>query len=366
MKKPVWLMLIAACAVASGVAFQQQTEPEKAAGEEDFVIRERIVNVVAPTVVKEKSGSFVTGLEVKDFILRDNDVVQDVKLDLTYVPIDAVVVIQRSAQTELVLPTVKKIASMLEPVILGERGEAAIVTFDHRVELVQDFTNDTDKFKAAVEKLRPGSNTRAMSDAMMMAARMLRKRSSDHRRVIILISETQESGNTARVKDVLLEVEFGNISVYSINMGRFVNKLRAKPEYPRPDPVPPSARPLPAGVANTPTTQAQMGGMGGTLGNYLPLLREVFTLTKAVFISNPQELYTKYTGGSEYNFLSLGGFEKAVQELGEELQSQYMLSYSPNEKVRMDGGFHRIVVEVRRPNVEVKTRSGYWMAAIPN
>ncbi|GAB4364426.1 MAG: hypothetical protein OHK0021_08240 [Bryobacter sp.] len=255
---------------------------------------------------------------------------------------------------------------MLEPVILGERGQAAIVTFDHRIELAQDFTNDTEKFKAAVEKLRPGSNTRAMSDAMMMAARMLRKRASDHRRVIILISETQESGNTARVKDVLLELEFGNISVYTINMGRFVNKLRAKPEYPRPDPVPPSARPLPAGVANTPTTQAQMGGMGGSFGNYLPLLKEVFTLTKAVFISNPQELYTRYTGGSEFSFLSLGGFEKAVQKLGEELQSQYLLSYSPNEKVRLDGGFHRIQVEVRRPNVEVKTRAGYWMAAIPN
>ncbi len=361
-------MSIAALLAVAGVTiYAQQAAPgENKPKEEEFKIVTSTLNVVAPTVVKGPDGSFLSGLDVKDFVLRDNDQIQDIKIDLTYVPIDAVVVIQRSSSTELVLPTVMKIGSMLEPVILGERGQAAVVTFDHRVETVQDFTNDTDKFKAALAKLKPGSQTRAMSDAMMHAARMLRRRATDHRRVIVLISETQESGSNARVKDALLEIEFGNITVYTINMSRWVNKLTAKPGYPRPDPVPPSARPLPAGMANTPTTQAQMGGMSGSFGNFVPVFQEIFTAAKAIFINNPQELYTKYTGGSEHSFVSLSGFEKAVQQLGEELQSQYLLAYSPNEKVRMDGGFHRIQVEVRRANVEVKTRAGYWMAARPN
>lgn len=346
-------------AVAGVATFAQQPEKE-------FKIITNIVNIVAPTVVRGPDGRFLNGLEAKDFILRDNDHVQDVKIDLSYVPIDAVLVVQRSASTEPVLPTVMKIGSMLEPVVLGERGQAAIVTFDHRVETIQDFTNDTDKFKAALEKLRPGSQTRAMSDAMMHATRMLRRRTADHRRIIILVSETQESGSNAHLKDALLEVEFGNITVYTINMSRWVNKLAAKPGYPRPDPVPPSARPLPAGMANTPTTQAQMGGMSGSFGNYIPIFQEIFTAAKAVFISNPQELLTRYSGGSEHSFLNLKGFEKAVQDLGEELQSQYLLAYSPNEKVKMDGGYHRIQVEVRRSNVDVTTRAGYWMAARPN
>lgn len=362
----IWTGSAALLGVAGVALLAQQGGQTAQKPEEDFRIVTSTVNVVAPTVVRGPDGSFLSGLDVKDFVLRDNDVLQDIRIDQTYVPIDAVLVIQRSASTELVLPTVKKVGSMLEPVILGERGEAAIVTFDHRVETIQDFTNDTDKFKKALEGLKPGSNTRAMSDAMMSAARMLRKRPKDRRRVIVLISETQESGNEAHVKDALLEIEFGNISVYAINMSRWVNKLAAKPGYPRPDPVPPSARPMPAGMANTPTTQAQMGGMGGSFGNWLPLMKEVFTLGKAVFISNPQELYTKYTGGSEHSFLNLGGFEKAIQQLGEELQSQYLLAYSPNDKVKMDGGFHKITVEVRRSNVEVKTRAGYWMAARPN
>jgi VWFA-related protein len=330
------------------------------------VIRVTTRTVIAPTSVKDRDGNFLNGLDVKDFVLRDNGKLQDIKIDQTYVPVSLVLVIQRSASTEQVLPTVQKIGSLLEPLLIGERGEAAIVTFDHRIETIQDFTNDTAKFQKALTTLRPGSQTRAMSDAVLQAARMLKKRNPDHRRVIVLISETQESGSTARVKDALLEIELNNVLVYSINMSRWVNKLLAKPDYPRPSAIPPSARPMPGPVPNTPTTQAQNSALGGTLGNVLPLVKEIFTAAKAVFISNPQEVYTRYTGGSEYSFLNLRGFEQAVLKLGEELQSQYMISYSPNKQVQMDGGWHAIEVEVRRPDVTVKTRTGYWLAATPN
>lgn len=352
---------ILAVGVAGVASMAQEPKPQDTRTQ-DPVISSMTINVVAPTTVKDRDGVFVNGLDARDFILRDNDKVQnDVRLDLTYVPISMVVVIQRSSSTEQVLPTVQKLGTLLGPLVLGERGEAAIVTFDHRVEEIQPFTNDEALFKKSLEKLKPGSSTRAMSDAMMMASRMLRRRPIDRRRVILLISETQESGSTARVRDALLNIELNNIQVYAINMSRWLSKLSGKVAYPRPDPVPPSARPVPAGNANTPTTQAQLGGAGGSLGNYIPAFQELFTAAKAIFVENPQEVFTRYSGGSEYSFLNPKGFEAAMQRLGEELQSQYLLSYSPNNKI--EGGWHRIQVEVRRPNVEVKARAGYWLAA---
>jgi VWFA-related protein len=334
------------------------------AQEADPVLRVSTITVVAPTSVRDSNNNFVNGLDVKDFILHDNGKMQDIRIDQSYLPVSLVLVIQRSASTEPILPTIQKIGSMIEPLILGEKGEAAIVTFDHRVEVKQDFTNDTNQFQKALATLRPGSQTRAMSDGVLMAARMLKRRPVDHRRVIVLISETQEQGSVARVKDALLEVELNNIIVYAVNMSRWVNKLAAKPDYPRPAPIPPSARPVVPGMPNTPTTQAQMSGMGGTLGNYLPLFKELFTATKAIFISNPQELYTKYSGGEEYSFMNLKGLERSIQDLGEELQHQYLISYSPTTK--QDGGWHTIDVEVRKPNLHVRTRGGYWLAARPN
>ena len=347
-----------ALAVTAGVALWAQVQPA------DPVFGTSTINVVAPTSVKDRDGNFMNGLDVRDFVVRDNGKVQDLKLDQAYVPISLVLVIQRSASTEQVLPTVQKIGSMLAPLVIGEHGEAAIVTFDHRVETIQDFTNDTEKFKKALAALRPGSQTRAMSDAVLQASRMLKRRSKDHRRVIVLISETQESGSVAHVKDALLEVELNNIQVYAVNMSRILNKLTAKPDYPRPNPIPPSARPMPAGMANTPTTQAQMSALGGTLGNVIPIFQEIFTATKSIFIDNPQEVYTKYTGGSEFSFLNLKSFESSVQKLGDELQHQYILSYNPTTK--LDGGWHTIDVEVRRSEAVVKTRTGYWLAARPN
>ena len=358
MIKISWRVAAVFALTAAGAALWAQLQPA------DPVFGTSTINVVAPTSVKDKDGNFMNGLDVRDFVVRDNGKVQDVKIDQAYVPISLVVVIQRSASTEHVLPIVQKIGSMLEPILIGEAGEAAIVTFDHRVETIQDFTKDTEKFKKALTTLRPGSQTRAMSDAMLQAARMLKRRSKDHRRVIVLISETQESGSNAQVKDALLEVELSNILVYSVNMSRLMNKLMAKPDYPRPNPIPPSARPMPAGMANTPTTQAQMSALGGTLGNVIPLFQEIFTATKSIFISNPQEVFTKYTGGSEFSFLNLKGFESAVQKLGDELQHQYILSYNPTTK--LDGGWHTIDVEVRRSEATVKTRTGYWLAARPN
>ena len=136
-------------AATAGVALWAQVQPA------DPVFGASTINVVAPTLVKDRDGNFMNGLDVRDFVVRDNGKVQDVKIDQAYVPISLVLVIQRSASTEQVLPTVQKIGSMLEPLVIGEHGEAAIVTFDHRVETIQDFTNDTDKFKKALATLRP-------------------------------------------------------------------------------------------------------------------------------------------------------------------------------------------------------------------
>jgi hypothetical protein len=52
-----------------------------------------------------------------------------------------------------------------------------------------------------------------------------------------------------------------------------------------------------------------------------------------------------------------------VEAISEELHSQYLLSYQPNNQG--EGGFHDIKVLVNRRNLEVRTRPGYWVAARP-
>ena len=72
---------------------------------------------------------------------------------------------------------------------------------------------------------------------------------------------------------------------------------------------------------------------------------------------------TQYTGGREYSFMSQRALEQAVSDIGEELHSQYLLTYSPNNQE--DAGFHDIKVRVLKPDLDVRTRDGYYLAGRP-
>lgn len=326
---------------------------------QDQTIRTTVNVVIAPTIVVDKRGQIVNGIQPHEFRLYDNDKIQDIRVDVAFQPIDVVVAIQADAVTHDVLPKIKKIGPLLESLVIGEQGRVAILAFDHRLRLMEDFTSDGAKIRAALEKINPGSSTSRQIDAVNQAVRMLSRSPKDRRRIILLISETRDKGSEGRMRDTLLAAELNNVIVYTVNMSRLLNTLLAKTPYPRPDPIPPAARHLPAGGAATPTTVAQYSGTG----NVLPAFVEIFRAAKAIFVSNPAELLTKYTGGREYSFMTQGGLEEAIAKIGEELHSQYLISYNPNNK--LEGGWHTIRVEVLRPDVEVRTRAGYWLAGVP-
>jgi hypothetical protein len=73
-------------------------------------------------------------------------------------------------------------------------------------------------------------------------------------------------------------------------------------------------------------------------------------------------LFTKTTGGRARNFLKKNALEQAIQQLSEEVHRQYILSFEP--KGGEPGQFHAIRVVVKdRPDLQAKTREGYWSLA---
>ncbi len=342
------LSLIAlACFASSAIWAQQQT------------FRTTVNVVVAPTTVIDRHGNFVHDLKPHQFRVLDKGIPQDIRVDVSFLPISLVVVVQADAAVENVLPRIQKIGPMLEPLLFGAQGEAAVVAFDHRFQVLQDFTNDPDKLIAGMKKLRAGSSTSTLVDAINESVRMLRRRSGDRRRVILLISESRDKGSQGRVRETLAAAEFQNVSLYAINIPRVVTALTQKAPAPRPDPIPPSAHGMPAGAVVTPDSTAGFR----YYGNVMPAFEEIFRGVKAIFIPNPVEVFTKYTGGKEFNFVDLKGLEEAVASVGNELHAQYLITYTPSNK--LEGGYHEIKILVDREGLTVRTRPGYWMAAIP-
>ncbi len=320
--------------------------------------------VEAPVTVIHKRGgeSYVEGLQPQDFKLFDNGKEQEIHVDVTFQPISVLIAIQASDQIEGILPKINKIGSLIQPVLIGEQGEAAVLAFDHRFRVMQDFTSDATKIETAIKNIKPGSQTSRLNDAVIESARMLRSRPPSRRRILLLISEVRDKGSEGRVREALLDIQVDNISVYTVDISRMMAGLTSRGPDPRPDTLPPAMTPLPGGQPATPNTIAQATGGQGNSMQFLPILVEIFKDTKAIFVDNPAEVYAKGSGGTQFSFAKQRGLEDAIQKIGLEIHSQYILTYHPNNL--QEGGFHEIQVVVNHPDVTVRTRPGYWMASL--
>jgi len=341
-------------ALSGLLCWAQEEQPEQ-------VFRTETNVVQVPVTVKTSNGGYVNGLQKADFRLYDNDKLQKTDLDVEFTPVSMVVAIQRNNRTEAVLPHVKQIGPLLDQLVLGEQGEAALLAFDHRIEVIQDWTSNGVEFTQALEKLRPGSQTSVVVDAVMEGVRMLRRRPENRRRILLLISETRDRGSEGRMRDALLEAEFGGVTIYTVNMNRALTALTTQREPAPPDRIPPAARPLAGHVPQTPTEAARFS-VDQTF-DFKPIIGEIFTQVHGLFVPNHAEVFTQYTGGREYSFSNLKGLESALSDIGQEIHSQYLLSYTPNNTD--EAGYHDIRVEVSRPGLDVRARPGYWMAYQP-
>jgi VWFA-related protein len=337
-----------------GIRAQDQTEEP---------IRATVNVVMAPVTVLNKRGEYLNGLQPQNFRLLDNGKAQDIHVDVAFQPISLVIAIQANDHVEGMLPKIGKIGALIQPMVIGEQGEAAVLAFDHRFRLMQDFTSDSTKLETAMKKITPGSRSSRLIDAVIESVRMLRSRPANRRRILLLISEVRDKGSEGKVRDALTDIQMNNVSVYSVDVSRMLAGLTSRPADPRPDTLPPATHPIPPQVPATPTTVMQTTGSQGGSAQFVPLLVEIFKSTKSIFVDNPVEVFTKGTGGTEFSFAKQRALEEAISKIGDEIHSQYLISYNPNNKD--EGGFHEIVVEVDSQEAKsVRTRPGYWLASV--
>ena len=124
------IMSLAGLLLAQEPAQNPQPAKEKAP---DYQIIVHVENILAPTLVFDRDGNFVNGLSPDQFHLLDNGKEQNIHVDVAYQPISMVILVQANAAVEKMLPAINKIGNMIQPIILGVQGEAAVIAFDHRI-----------------------------------------------------------------------------------------------------------------------------------------------------------------------------------------------------------------------------------------
>jgi len=248
-----------------GLLVAQQTPPPPAQDQGDIRFVGGVEYVSTPAWVYDRDGNTVSGLRPDQFRLFDNKKEQNIQVDVSFTPISLVICLQANSKVQEFLPQLRKIGNLVKPLLIGEQGEAAVISYHGNVNTLQDFTSDSDKITAATAKIFPGSDSNRMIDAVSTATRMLRTRPRNRQRVILLIGETRDNSSEMRLRSALMDIQVSNVMFYAVDMSRFITTLTAPPKPGRPDNRPPAMLTgnLPPGVPATPTTVSQATGGGG-------------------------------------------------------------------------------------------------------
>jgi VWFA-related protein len=320
--------------------------------------------VIAPVLVYDKKHNYVNGLQPDQFRLFDNEKEQNLtSVDVSYTPISLVVAVQANVEADKILPQVNKVGSLLQPIILGEQGEAAVIAYDHRVRLLQPFSSDADDITKAIKGIHAGSTSSRLIDAVEQSVFLLNHRDKKRRHILLVIGEGRDAGSQAHPRETLEKLQLSNVLVYWVDMSHLIGKLTTPPPDPLPASQPPAAQgTLGGGHPSTPTTNDQAYGTDGYSADAIPLMVEIFRDVKNIFKVSTATLFTKGTGGEQFNFATQRGLEDAISRIGDELHSQYLITYNPNNK--QDGGFHKIDVEVVGRQYKCETKPGYYMSPV--
>jgi len=308
-----------------------------------FRVQTKVVQV--PVSVTDKNGKNIDGLMVRDFVVLDDGAPQEITLDDFFSglpPISLAIAIQTAGLSTPALAKVRKIGSMIHPLVTGARGEAAVVTFDSQVKWLQDFTSSEDKIASAVNGLKPRASVdqARMLDAIVEAAERMKDRKG--RKMLLLISESRDRGSQTKFEDVLEAVEREGIEVYGAHYSAYATAFASKPKD-QPDLTAPPVTPI------DPDDDISSPGAINLLG-----ILELLRLGK----TNVVDTLTRETGGSDYPFVRERGIENSIEKLGTEVHSQYILSFTQRENA---SGLHAIEVSIPgRGDLKIRARRSYW------
>jgi VWFA-related protein len=181
------------------------------------------------------------------------------------------------------------------------------------------------------------------------------------RRVLMVVSEATDAGSEAKLGEVLRQAQLANVTIYSVGLSTTRAELHAKPKDTRPQITPPGTFPLPPqpGVPQTPTSEENRYGNIDLMAAAVWAVKHIHDQVKG----NVLEVAATATGGAHLATFKDRSIEKAIDEIGGELHSQYTISYTPTGADTP--GYHEIKVNIVRndaKNLKVRARPGYYLA----
>jgi VWFA-related protein len=343
-----------------GVSANSKPQPDPDVTKQTAGIKVRSNLVMMPVTVLDRSGQFVYDLTQSDFQIFDNGQPQQMTAFETELnALNVVIVVETNDTTAPLLDQVEPLGPVLTSLLIGAEGQAAVLTYDDRVRVNQDFTSNADLLDKTLKHLTVSGGGARLNDALWRALAMLETRPKSERRVIIAFSDGFDSGSETHSDAIIRRATTDEIGIYGLGFspGHELFSNPSKPHHVSTEDQNVS-RPTPSGLPPTPSTE---DAIYGDPIEGLPPLSEAGRVVKSKFAKNRLEIYAGYTGGVFYSHWKDRTLQNQLQQVASEIHSQYELGYVPNTLAQT--GFHRISVKVERSGLralKVRTRAGYF------
>jgi VWFA-related protein len=297
--------------------------------EDDEVMRvdTELANILLTAI--DKNQRFITTLRREDVRVLEDNIPQDISIfeRETDLPLTLSILIDTSRSQERTLPDEKIAArTFIDSVIHPDKDQAAVISFTGEAVLQEPLTNDLEKLRGAVERVRielptgspecegnvsldrePRCYTGVWDALWVTTNEVLAQTPEQTRRAIILLSDGDNTSGTTKRQEAIDFAVKNNIVIYSIGIGD-------DEEYEIADDA----------------------------------LRKISEKTggRAFFPQNKREL------------------EAAFAQIQMELRSQYLLAYQPANRKR-DGSFRQVRIEILNPELRKQKlrllyRQGYY------
>jgi VWFA-related protein len=194
-------------------------------------------------------------------------------------------------------------AEFFRSTLIRNKDSAVAITFDTRVELIQDYTDDPGILSKSLRRMRAGGGT-ALFDAVYLAVtRKLKDR--EGKRILVIISDGEDTASRTSLADAVNTAQRNDVIIYAVS--------------------------------------TNSSGWGDRSRRGEDILHAL----------------TEPTGGRVFSPSKAEDLGSSFRDITQELRYQYGLSYSSTNLVR-DGGYRQIRIEPSDKKYVVRAREGYF------
>lgn len=328
--------------------------------------------VLVPVLVKNGTKETVFSLSADDFVLTDNGVPQLLRLELDTdsQPLALAVIVQTGGQGPSHLDDYRNLGAVLDAVIGNVPHHVAVIGFDSKPHLEQDFTTDTDAAAKTIALLQKGDASAAILDALSFGISLLRNQPRAYRRAVALFSETVDSGSLTSFESAIREIDDTNTAIYSFAFSTMKAAVKHEAsKVPRPGGSPYGDAPYEPGGCMSKEPNADPDAHGNRsvqaldcASDLLPplrLVRMAFIAASDGLKQNVPESVARLTGGEYFVFKDAITLTRHLITISNDVPNYYVLSFRPQSP---DPGFHALGVRLKnRSGLQLKARRAYWV-----